>query len=426
MNGYRKRVLDHELDELASLPALAIEGPKGVGKTETAGRRAETIIRLDDPAQQEIAAADTKRVMTGDPPILLDEWQRVPAVWDAVRRAVDDKSPPGPFFLTRSAMPQSDRDPPRHSGAARIDVLRMRPMTLAERTETTGTVSLRDLLDATSPEIGGDSDLTLDDYTDEIIRSGFPGIRDLEGRAHKIRITSYLGRIVDREFQDELGRSVRRPESLRRWMAAYGAATATTTSYKKIGEAAAPGEDAIPKRSADAYRDALTRLFILDPVPGWTPSNSQLRRLAQAPKHHLADPALAVSLLGLTKSGLLRGDFGSVSVRRHKPFLGALFESLVCLTVRVLAQALDARVFHMRTQDGRHEIDLIVESPSGEVVAIEVKLAQSVDGDDCRHLNWLDGKIGDRLKARMVVTTGPSAYRREDGVCVVPLALLSL
>lgn len=207
-------------------------------------------------------------------------------------------------------------------------------------------------------------------------------------------------------------------------MAAYGAATATSTSYKKIGDAAASGEKSIPKRTADAYRDALTRLFILDPVAGWTPSNSHLKRLAQAPKHHLADPALAVGLLGLTKEKLLRGDSGSISVPRDGVFLGALFESLVCLSVRVFAQTFEARTFHMRSQEGRHEIDLIVESQSGEVVAIEVKLASTVDDGDCKHLHWLKDKLGDRLKARVVVTTGPGAYRRDDGVCVVPLALL--
>lgn len=297
-------------------------------------------------------------------------------------------------------------------------------MTLTERIDAEPTVSLKALLDDPEVEIGGESELTLEAYTQEIIRSGFPGIRKHEGRPHRTRMDGYTSRIIDRDFEDELGKAVRRPDNLQRWMSAYAAATATTTSLEKIRDAATPGQEVMSRKAAHSYRDALTKLFILDPVNGWTPSNSELKRLTQAPKHHLTDPALAVSLLGLTKTKLLQGGSGSTMIPRNGSFLGGLFESLVTLSVRVFAQSAEARIFHMRTRDGSHEVDLILESASGEVVAIEVKLAGTVDADDGKHLNWLQDQIGDRLKARVVVTTGRAAYRRDDGICVVPLALL--
>ena len=425
MDSYRKRVIDEELNELfGPLSALAIEGPKGVGKTATAERRANTVVRLDEPAQQEIVRAEAARVLEGEGPVLLDEWQRAPAVWDAVRRAVDDGTPTGPFILTGSAVPGEDEDDPeRHSGAGRIDLLRMRPMTLPERLQSETTVSLKSLLAGDQAGISGSTPLGLADYTEEIVRSGFPAIRQLRGRALRARLQGYINRIIDRDFKDELGEIVRRPDTLRRWMAAYAAATASTTSLEKIRDAASHNQATPAKTTVLAYRDALTRLFLLDPVDGWTPSHSHLKRLTQNAKHHLADPALAVSLLGLTEKKLLAGEGGLDAIPRDGAFLGALFESLTTLSVRVFAQAAEADVFHLRTQDGRREVDLIIEGRAGEIIALEVKLSATVDDDDVKHLRWLGEAIGDRLQAAVVITTGAHAYRRKDGICVVPLAL---
>jgi predicted AAA+ superfamily ATPase len=422
---YRHRVLDEELDEVfRALSALAVEGPKGVGKTATAQRRAATVVRLDDPALADIAGADATRILHAPGPVLLDEWQRVPAVWDAVRRAVDDGHPPGPFLLTGSAVP-ADRhdDVQRHSGAGRIDVLRMRPMALSERLDAEPTVRLSALLDGET-DVGGSAPLTLADYTGEIIRSGFPGIRGFEGRALRLRLDGYVERVIDRDFSDELGTTVRRPDTLRRWMSAYAAATSTTTSFEKIRGAATSTQITPAKATGLAYRDALVRLFILDPVDGWVPTRNHLKRLTQAAKHHLADPALAAALLGLTEAQLLSGGGGLEAIPRDGSFLGALFESLATLSVRVYAQAHEARVRHLRTAHGDREIDLIVEGRSGGVVALEVKLAATVNDTDVRHLRWLRDQIGDDLRAAVVLTTGPEAYRRRDGILVVPLALL--
>lgn len=426
MDSYRRRVLDDELDELVgALPALALEGPKGVGKTATAERRAATVVRLDEPAQRQIAEADPGRMLTGDGPVLLDEWQRVPALWDAVRRAVDDGAPAGPFLLTGSAAPaDGGQDPQRHSGAGRIDVLRMRPMAISERLDLNTTVSLRRLLNGDHPEVGGSSEFGLVDYTEEIVRSGFPGIRALSGRARRVRLDGYISRIIDRDFPDELGQEVRRPDTLRRWMAAYAAATSTVTSLEKIRDAATHNDATPAKTTVLAYRDALARLFILDPVDGWAPTGNQLKRLTQASKHHIADPALAAALLGTTEDSLLKGEGGLAVIPRDGTFLGALFESLATLSVRVFAQAAEAQVRHLRTRSGDREVDLIVQGRAGEIVAIEVKLSATVGDSDIVHLRWLRDQLKDDLRAAVVVTTGPHAYRRPDGICVVPLALL--
>jgi hypothetical protein len=299
----------------------------------------------------------------------------------------------------------------------------MRPMSIAERLGIASTVSLRALLDG-GDDVAGDTTFALDDYADEIVRSGFPGIRVLDGRALRLRLDGYVARIIDREFHDELGATVRRPDTLRRWMAAYAAATATTATLEKIRDAAAHNQATPAKATVLSYRDALARLFILDPVGGWVPTNNPLKRLTQSDKHHLADPALAVSLLGLTVDKLLRGEGGLSAVVRDGAFLGALFESLVTQSVRVYAQAAEARVRHLRTARGEREIDLIVEGRGGEVVALEVKLSATVGDGDVKHLRWLREQIGDALRAAVVITTGQYAYRRPDGVHVVPLALL--
>lgn len=419
---YRRRILDDELDELLDvLPAIAIEGVKGVGKTATASRRAVTVHALDDPAQRAIAAADPARLLTGPPPVLIDEWQRLPQTWDLVRRAVDAGASAGTFLLTGSASPHQTGT---HSGAARIPVLRMRPLSLAERIGQQPTVSLAELLDGARPDVGGQTEFSLEDYTDEIVASGFPGLRGLPARPLRTQLDGYLGRVVDRDFP-ELGHALRNPPALRRWMAAYAAASSTTTSFEKIRNAATGGQDNKPSKKATVpYRDLLERLWILDPVPAWQPTRSHLTRLTAAPKHQMADPALAARLLGATTAALLHGQDLGPAIPRDGTLLGALFEALNTLAIRVYAQAVKARVGHLRTFVGQREIDLIVERQDGRVIAVEVKLARTVEDHDVRHLAWLSTEIGGELLDALIITTGPEAYRRPDGIAVVPAALL--
>ena len=418
---YQRRILDDVLDELLpQLPAVALEGAKAVGKTALALQRARTVRQLDEPAQRAVAAADIERVLQGPFPVLLDEWQNIPSVWDRVRRAVDGGATPGSFILTGSSSP---RDTGTHSGAGRIISLRLRPMSLAERWPGVATVSLAELLSGDRAGVSGHLDRGLAGYTDELLRSGFPGIRGLDGRALRAQIDGYLARVVDRGF-DELGAGLRNPAALTRWLRAYAAATATTTSFEKIRAAATGrGEPPPAKTTVQSYRDVLERLFLLDEVPGWQPSRNQLAQLALAPKHHLADTALAASLLGASAEELLDGRTSEFASPRDGAVLGALFESLVTLSMKVYAQAAEAVVGHFRTRAGRHEVDLIVER-HGRIVAFEVKLSETVADDAVAHLNWLEAQLGDELLDKVVITTGREAYRRKDGVAVIPAGLL--
>jgi uncharacterized protein len=419
---YLTRVVDADLDSLMpALPAIALEGAKGVGKTATARRRARTVLRLDEPAQRELVAAAPERLTLADPPVLIDEWQLVPAAWDVVRRAVDDDATLGRYLFTGSASPTTA---PTHSGAGRIVTLRMRPLALSERGLVPPTVSLGALLAGTRPAIEGESPVQLDAYAQEVLASGFPGIRRLNGRARQLQLESYIDRILDRDFPDQ-GHVVRKPALLRRWMTAYAAATSTATTWEKIRDAATGGDGEKPtKATVLPYRDTLERLWILDELAGWLPTRNFTTRLAHPPKHHLADPALAATLLGVDIGALLRGDAAGPPIPRDGTLLGHLFESLVMLSLRVYAQAADARVYHCRTMGGRQEIDAIVERRDQRVVGIEVKLTQSVTDADVRHLAWLQQELGDQLLDRVVITTGPHAYRRPDGVAVVPAVLL--
>jgi predicted AAA+ superfamily ATPase len=301
----------------------------------------------------------------------------------------------------------------------------MRPLSLAERRlAPSPAISLSKLLSGARPDIRGETDVRLEHYVAEIIQSGFPGFRAARGRALRSHLDSYVRRIIDRDFP-ELGHEVRNPSMLRRWMAAYAAASSTTASFEKIRDAATSGEGDKPaKTTVGPYRDALERLWILDPVPAWVPTRSRISRLAQPPKHQLADPALAARLLGIDAEALISGQAPAPVVPRDGLLLGALFESLVTQSVRVYAQHAEARVRHLRTKGGAREIDLIVERGDGRVVAIEVKLARVPDDHDVRHLRWLAEQLGDDLLDSVIVTTGRFAYRRKDGIAVVPAALV--
>lgn len=253
----------------------------------------------------------------------------MPETWDVIRRAVDDDRRPGRFLLTGSTAPAT---PPTHSGAARIVSVRMRPLSLAERRLTTPTVSLASLLSGSAGDIRGSSAFGLEDYTAEILASGFPGFRGLAGRALRAELDGYLLRALDRDVHDQ-GVTVRTPATLRRWLTAYAAATSTTTSYERIRDAASAGAGVVPARSTVlSYRRALEGTWLLDPLPGWLPTRNRLNRLSVSPKHHLADPGLAARLLRVDAATLLAGGGDSTWVPRDGSLLGALFESLATLS----------------------------------------------------------------------------------------------
>ena len=440
---YRRRIVDDELDELFSgLPAIALEGPKAVGKTATALRRAATIYRLDDEAERSIVQADPSQLLEGRRPVLIDEWQSFPESFDRVRRAVDDGAGPGSFLLTGSASPTN---PPTHSGAGRIVQVRLRPMTLAERNIGHPTVSLKELLydgrdqgvrTGDERDSGGQasSDGRASDHRPhrrrpEALRAGdprpgFPGLHDLPDRLARAQLDGYIDRIVDRDFED-LGHRVRRPGTLRRWMQAYAAATSTTASYEKIRDAATSDRGEKPARATtQPYRDVLERLWILDPVPAWLPTRNRLARLALPPKHHLADPALAARLLDVDETTLLRGTAGrSGDDPRGHTARGA---------VRVAGNALRTRIRPGRR--GPHSAPAHLERRSRDRPDRRAWTSDSCHrgeaGPDTGRAGRApsalaaDNELGDELTDAIVITTGQAAYRRPDGIAVIPAALL--
>lgn len=421
MVSYQRRIADDELDELLpGLPAISLEGPKGVGKTVTASRRAATILNLDEVATVEALRNDPRQLDVGPTPILIDEWQRYPEVWDRVRRSVDADGSSGRFLLTGSATPAGATI---HSGAGRIVRIRMRPLSVAERAISEPTVSLAQLLQDGDVEINGSTTVGLPDYVREIVSSGLPGVRALSGRAQRAQLDSYLDQIVEREFP-ELGLRLRRPESLRGWLRAYAAATASTASYSTILDAATPGQSDKPtKVTTITYRDVLAQLFMLDPVEAWHPGQSSFSRLGSSPKHFLADPAFAARLLLLSPEDLSRGSDLRPLGPQNGTILGHLFEALIALSLKTYVLRSEAHLGHLRTRNGDHEVDFIV-STGRRTVAIEVKLSPEVNDHDVKHLVWLKGLMGSDLKDAVIITTGRRAYRRPDGVAVVPAALL--
>ena len=419
---YQPRLIDRQLDELLGLlPAIAIDGAKGVGKTATATRRAGEVFTLDVEPWRGRIESNPELVTRGTPPVFIDEWQQVPEVWNVVRHCVDSDMSPGRYLLAGSASPRPDTA--IHSGAGRIVSLVMRPMSLPERGLDAPLVSLAELLTGVRRDYYGRTSVPTEQYVQEIVRSGFPGIRNAQPKARKLLLDGYLNRIVDRDIP-EAGGAVRRPVALRQWLSAYAAATATVASYSTVLDAATPGESDKPSRGAAvSYRELLTRTWILDPLPAWRPAFSHLKRLAQGPKHHLVDPALAARLVGASDESLFAGRT-EPEFPRDGTFLGALFESLAVQSVRVLADVAGATVAHLRDQNNRREVDIIVQREDSSVVAIEVKMSTRVRPADVVSLNWLDAEIGPQLLDKVLVNTGDSAYRRKDGVLVLPLALL--
>jgi predicted AAA+ superfamily ATPase len=406
---------------LPLLRAVSIEGARGVGKTVSAKRFAETLIYLDRENERTALEGDYERLWTEAPPILLDEWQYLPEVWDRVRRMVDDHIPPGTFLLTGS---MQSTNKAIHSGAGRIIGIRMRPLSLAERFPDEVRYKLQDCLDGKMPErIDGISKISYQDYINEIVRSGFPAIYQADEGVRKLEIESYLERISHRDF-DSQGVAIRHPGKMMSWLRAYAAATGTTTSYNKMLDAATAGEDQKPsKETAIAYREALRSLWLIDDLHFWWDGGGFLGRLKQTPKHYLADPALEAYLLGLSERDLITGKASSAFDADYGSIAGRLFESLCNMSLRTYATTIGADIGYVRTQKGNREIDFVVQKNQC-IVAIEVKLSPTVDDSDVRHLNWFEEKIGDRIKEKIILTTGSHAYRRpKDRVLVIPAAL---
>lgn len=419
MNGsprpYLLRVADDALaSRLVAMGAVLIEGVKGCGKTETARRAAASEVLLDvDPQAVMKAAIDPGLLLDGPTPRLVDEWQRVPAVWDAVRRSVDRRGLPGQFILTGSATPSADVQ--RHSGAGRFGVLRMRTMTLAEKQATTPGVSLAGLF-AGEQVHAANCTLQLREYLHHIAVGGWPFLVGASEAAAIDFLDGYLDVIVERDMNEVAG-GPRNPRLVRRFLHAYAqlvshpAMVATILRRAHEGDHTSSGPS---RNTAEGYLDALSRMMIIDDVPAWDPSVRSSKRLTATPKRHLADPSLAAALLGMSSTRMLDDLLTA----------GFLFESLVAHDLRIYGAALGATCFHYREAEGRLEVDYVIETREGDWIGIEVKLGEAGVDRAADALLRLAQRVPRPPKALMVVTGGSLAYQRPDGVLVIPLGLL--
>lgn len=364
-----------------------------------------------------LAQIDPGLILDGPTPRLIDEWQLEPAVWNAVRRAVDDRSSPGQFLLTGSSSPQPDAV--RHSGAGRMARIRMRPMTLWESGNSSGDVSLAGL--AAGDPARGRSSQQIADYAWLIVRGGWPeNIGALGTQAERFS-SNYLTYATEHSIPTE-GGARHDPVRFQKFLRSYAQVTAQPTPLTRIisrvvGEdSPTAGRAASPTwHTADAYRDAAEQFMLIEDLPAWSPELRSRTRLAELAKRHFVDPSLAASLLGASPKRLL--DDANT--------LGFLFESLATRDLRVYAEADDGQVFHYRERDGALEADIIVEWRNGDWIGIEVKLgAAAVDVASSALLKLAERRIARKPKALIVLTASEYAYRREDGVNVVPLGAL--
>lgn len=421
MSVYKTRYLDSYLRDLFNeLPAIEVFGAKAVGKTSTAEQLAAHTLRLDIQQAYEVAQGGIPVLRRLSKPLLIDEWQRFPPVWDHIRRLVDEDSSPGQYLLTGSSLPKSASV---HSGAGRIVRLRMRPLSLAERQLDDPIIGVGDLLSESHDAISGTTDITLPDYVRQILLSGFPAINQMSLRASRMQLNGYIENIIQKEFPEQ-GQMIRKPETLRRWLKAFAAATGSTASYQAILKASSSGEPAIPARdTTTGYRDTLDALWVTDRVEAWQPTVNDFATLAKSPKHYLVDPALSARLLSVSEEQLLKGAGREVLGPQPGSLLGRLFEALIAQSLQTYCLINEAELRHYRSVKGEREIDFII-SRSESLLAVEVKLASSVSNDDVSSIKWLMDNYHAQRITGVVIYTGTYAYTRPDHIHVVPAVLL--
>ncbi len=414
---YRARVADAELGRLLGVSgAVVVEGARATGKTETARRIAASEVRLDvDDAAREAGLLDPGILLTGDRPRLIDEWQVVPAVWNRIRRAVDDRGGrPGQFILTGSAVPADDGL--RHSGALRFGRLRMRPMTLFEMGQSSGAVSVAALLDGASPQ-AADPGLTIGDLAETICVGGWPGLLGRNPSQAGAALRTYLDDVARVDLVRIEG--IRRePDNVGRVIRSLARHTATAASARSIAADVGGADGPIDHHTVLEYTNALARVFVVEDQPAWAPAIRSRARLRSASVRHFVDPSLAAAALGAGPDRLLH----------DVEFFGLLFESLVLRDLRVYAQPLGIEIRHYRDSGGV-EADMILERPDGRWAAVEVKLGPGAIDAAAAALRRLADRIDTARHgaptALVVVTGWGYAYRRPDGVSVVPIGALA-
>jgi len=405
---YRRRLVDDLIERLLpELPALFIVGPRATGKTTTAARYARTVVRLDREAEAVAFRADPDSAMRGLPePVLFDEWQLVPGVLGAIKRAVDAQPTPGRFLVTGSV--RGDLESELWPGTGRLTRVPLFGMSIREQLGNLGASPFLDKVArgeelppaANTPDLRG--------YVDLLLRSGFPepALR-LAAGARERWLESYVEHLITRDAEQVDGG--RDPARLRRFLEVLALNTAGIVEDRTIYEAAG-----INRKTALAYERLLINLLVVESTPAWT--TNRLKRLILAPKRYLIDPALAGAVLRLDANAVLRnGDL-----------LGRLLDTFVASQVRseLAVTAARPRIYHVRQQQGRIEVDLLAELGGGGIVAIEVKASSAPTPDDARHLAVLRDRMGESFVGGVVFHTGPHVYRLGEGIVAAPISAL--
>jgi hypothetical protein len=407
---YLPRLVDPVLtDLLVDHPAILLVGPRACGKTTTAHRHCAGRLRLDRPAEAAAVRADPDAAIADGPfPLLIDEWQAVPDILGAVKRAVDDGAAAGSFILTGSS--QADLTIEGWPATGRLIRLAMYGLTERELDGDSAKPSVIDRLvssgldgvavPADPPDIRG--------YVARALRGTFPDAA-LAGteRAARRWLTSYVDQLVSRDAS--LVGAVRDPMKLRRYLQAVAASTAGSPVLKTLIDATG-----IDRATANSYDALLERVLVVDQVPAW--SSSQLNRLVRLPKRYLVDPAFSGPLLGIDARAVLRdGDL-----------LGRVIDTLVAAQLRseCVVSVLSPRMFHLRDGNGTHEVDILIELADGRVIAIEVKADAAPDQSSAAHLRWLRDAIGSRFQLGLVMHTGPRAFRFDASILALPICAL--
>lgn len=422
-NEYKKRIADVLLeDKLDAMGAVLIEGPKACGKTTTAEQQAKSILYMDDPdnIKQNLQLAETnvKRLLQGDNPRLIDEWQIAPQIWDAVRFEINQRKDDGLFMLTGSAVP-ADNSKIHHSGAGRFAFLTMRPMTLWESGESSGEVSLGELF-TNSDNIDGESSLKMEDIAFAICRGGWPKSLDKKSQKAALRqVIEYYEAITRSDISrvDGVERDEYRAKRLMRSYARLQGAMASIPTI--IDDMKTNEPESLSDETMTSYIKALKKIFVIEDMKAWNPNLRSKTAIRTSDTRYFVDPSLAIAALGLGPNDLIN----------DLETMGLFFETLCIRDLRVYAEANDGEVFHYRDKNGL-ECDAVVHLRNGNYGLIEIKLGGDTRIEEgAENLNALGNKI-DTTKMKnpsfkMVLTAvGQYAYRRTDGVLVVPIGCL--
>ena len=427
-NGYRPRLIDAHIDNLLRMyGAVSIEGTKYCGKTWTALNHSESVFALDDPSfdynNLKLAKADVNQAMDGDRPHLIDEWQTVPAIWDGVRRACDGTTAKGQFILCGSSTPPEvvSGDPadtpgstPFHSGIGRITTVRMRTMSLFESGDSSGTVSLRDMFDSRFKARAGETP-DMKRLIRLTVRGGWPGNIGLTFDDDMRGYPGYIDQLCEKDLpRTDRSKSPTRMKMLLRSLARN---ESTVCSNVTLAKDMKEFEDETIKDSTVAnYIDTLNRMFLLENQPAYNPGNRSPIRVGKSPKRHLSDPAIAISALGMSTNDLMR-DLNTY---------GFMFEAMCERDLQIYANADGGKLFHYR--EGNREVDAVIEMADGSTGAFEIKLGADQIDKGAENLLRFSDRMADskRVPKVLCVVCGmvPSAYRREDGVYVVPITSL--